>query len=167
MYKLTLLLIPLLFLSSCSIDWNDEKDKNIVELEKQVTVLKEKNDDELFKKKRDCQKQYNDRYWTANRFAYENLKTDIFYSQYLNTCISTFDWWRTKDQERVFLIVDILAEKTLHSFAVDKDWGMIKQWKLEWENLDNIKCNFNKKVQEIKWTSELYFNIECPGLLGN
>jgi hypothetical protein len=39
--KLTpFLLIPLLFLSSCTIDWNDEKDKKIAELEKQVQELK-------------------------------------------------------------------------------------------------------------------------------
>ena len=56
MRSLTLLLIPLLFLSSCSIDWNDEKDKKIVELEKQVTELKEKNDDEIFKKNIECSK---------------------------------------------------------------------------------------------------------------
>jgi hypothetical protein len=37
MRKLLLILIPLLFLSSCTIDWNDEKDKKITELEKQVT----------------------------------------------------------------------------------------------------------------------------------
>lgn len=37
MRSLTLLLIPILFLSSCSIDWNDEKDAKIAELEKQVT----------------------------------------------------------------------------------------------------------------------------------
>jgi uncharacterized membrane protein (DUF106 family) len=53
--KLTLLLIPLIWLSSCTIDWNDEKDKKITELEKQVIELKEKNDDELFKKQQECQ----------------------------------------------------------------------------------------------------------------
>ncbi len=37
--KLRLLLIPILFLSSCTIDWNDEKDKKITELEKQVNNL--------------------------------------------------------------------------------------------------------------------------------
>lgn len=36
MKSLTLLLIPLLLLSSCSIDWNDEKDKKIVELERKI-----------------------------------------------------------------------------------------------------------------------------------
>lgn len=39
MRSLTLLLVPLLFLSSCSIDWNDEKDAKIAELQKHITVL--------------------------------------------------------------------------------------------------------------------------------
>lgn len=62
MKKLTLLLIPLLFLSSCSIDWNDEKDKKIAELEKQVTELKEKNDDESFKRNKECLDTYERNY---------------------------------------------------------------------------------------------------------
>lgn len=37
--KPTFLLIPLILLSSCTIDWNDEKDKKIAELEKQVMEL--------------------------------------------------------------------------------------------------------------------------------
>lgn len=41
-----ILLAPLL-LSACSIDWNDEKDIKIAELEKQVQ-------DDLFEKKKDC-----------------------------------------------------------------------------------------------------------------
>ena len=39
MSKLSLLLIPLLFMTSCTIDWNDEKDAKIAELEKQVTKM--------------------------------------------------------------------------------------------------------------------------------
>jgi hypothetical protein len=45
MHKLTLLLIPLIFLSSCTIDWSDEKDKKIAELEKQVTEINKKISD--------------------------------------------------------------------------------------------------------------------------
>ncbi len=41
--KLILFLIPLLFLSSCSIDWNDEKDTKVIELEKQNQELKREN----------------------------------------------------------------------------------------------------------------------------
>jgi hypothetical protein len=47
MYKLTLLLIPLIFLSSCTIDWNGEKDKKIAELQKQIQ-------DDAFNKKQEC-----------------------------------------------------------------------------------------------------------------
>lgn len=36
MKNLILLLIPFLLFSSCSIDWNDEKDRKITELEKQI-----------------------------------------------------------------------------------------------------------------------------------
>ena len=35
MSKLSLLLIPLLFMTSCTIGWNDEKDAKTTELEKQ------------------------------------------------------------------------------------------------------------------------------------
>ncbi len=39
--KLALLIIPLLlFMTSCSIDWNDKKDSKITELEKQIQELK-------------------------------------------------------------------------------------------------------------------------------
>lgn len=48
--KFSLLLIPLLlFMTSCTIDWNDEKDKKIAELEKQVQ-------DDIFNKKQECTK---------------------------------------------------------------------------------------------------------------
>jgi hypothetical protein len=38
---LPIFLIPLILLSSCSIDWNDEKDKKIAELEQKVQELEE------------------------------------------------------------------------------------------------------------------------------
>lgn len=48
--KFTLLLIPLLFfMTSCTIDWNDEKDAKIAELEKQNSNF-EKNMECLSKK---------------------------------------------------------------------------------------------------------------------
>jgi hypothetical protein len=41
--KLTLLIIPLLFfMTSCTIDWNDEKDKKIAELEKKTSTFERK-----------------------------------------------------------------------------------------------------------------------------
>ena len=43
MKSITLLLIPLLLLSSCTIDWNDEKDKKITEqvIKENFDVIKE------------------------------------------------------------------------------------------------------------------------------
>ena len=41
--KLILFLIPLLFLSSCSLDWHDDKDTKVIELEKQNQELKREN----------------------------------------------------------------------------------------------------------------------------
>ena len=58
MKLIPLLLIPLLFPSSCSIDWNDEKDAKIAELEKQVREQKEEiknvKENDLFEKKQKC-----------------------------------------------------------------------------------------------------------------
>ena len=88
--KLTpLLLIPLLFFSSCTIDWNDEKDKKITELEKQIQ-------DDTFKKKQECanyiptienkiktkEKDLN----IENDFYSETI-SEVFYSPIKKTCI--------------------------------------------------------------------------------
>ena len=45
MRSLTLFLIPIIFLSSCTIDWNDEKDTKIEKLENQIQ--KNQSDKEL------------------------------------------------------------------------------------------------------------------------
>ncbi len=55
MKSLTLLLIPLLFLSSCTIDWNDEKDAKITELEKHVTETRKKKKMIYLKKDKNAQ----------------------------------------------------------------------------------------------------------------
>ena len=44
---LAITLIGTLFLASCSVDWNDEKEKKIVELEKKLN-------NDIFKKKNEC-----------------------------------------------------------------------------------------------------------------
>ena len=54
-----ILLISALLLSSCSIDWNDEKDKKISELEKQINQLSEKSKNDVFQKRNFCSNQYD------------------------------------------------------------------------------------------------------------
>jgi hypothetical protein len=58
---ISLSLLSILLLSSCSIDWNDEKDKKISsqndkisKLEKQLEDNKKEKEDDLFKKKQEC-----------------------------------------------------------------------------------------------------------------
>ena len=78
--KLTpILLIPLLFLSSCTIDWNDEKDKKITELEKQIQ-------DDTFKKKQECLKYENtvkEKYNNDTNYYFSK----IFYSKKYDSCL--------------------------------------------------------------------------------
>lgn len=53
---LPLILVTMILLTSCSIDWNDEKDKKIGELEKQIIELKNTSSDKmiLFEKSTKC-----------------------------------------------------------------------------------------------------------------
>lgn len=90
--KLTpILLIPLLFLSSCTIDWNDEKDKKITELNTKIEEWKEEikkvKDDELFKKNKECfnlKDNIEKSAKTADNFI--RVQT-IFYSPIIKSCI--------------------------------------------------------------------------------
>lgn len=79
MKHLIFLLIPLLFLSSCSIDWNDEKDKRIGELEKQIL-------NDIFKKKQECLKykeNLQEKYSNDLNYYFSN----IFYSSKYDSCL--------------------------------------------------------------------------------
>jgi hypothetical protein len=104
--KLTLLLIPLLFLSSCTIDWNDEKDKKITELEKQVVAQKEEvktiKSDEGFKKKQECANYKEEMLEDINNPTYTRYKLDpelneIFYSPKRKSCIYVYENFPIED----------------------------------------------------------------------
>lgn len=66
--KITLLLIPLLLLSSCTIDWNDEKDARITNLSHQIQDLEN----------------------TVT--SYEKERSDIFISKSLGVSFESFYW---------------------------------------------------------------------------
>ena len=71
--KLTLFLIPLILLSSCTIDWNDEKDKKIIELEQKVQTLEENTvKTGLFI--RELQGQYRDATFSGNLLEIRNAE---------------------------------------------------------------------------------------------
>ncbi len=99
MKHLILILIPLLFLTSCTIDWNDEKDKKITELEKQIQEIK---NDDSFKRNQECAQLRNEIEARIKSINYKNLQEDpdyeiysfseIFYSSEQNSCFTVIDW---------------------------------------------------------------------------
>ena len=103
MHSLTLLLIPILFLSSCSIDWNDEKDAKIAELEKQVTELKNVSNPLIFERQKECLTykseieksitwinvawtEWREKFWRDD-YTHDESFNELFYSPRKNSCL--------------------------------------------------------------------------------
>ncbi|MDD5376920.1 MAG: hypothetical protein PHH16_02260 [Candidatus Gracilibacteria bacterium] len=82
-HPLALGLLISLLLTSCSVDWNDVKEKKIGELEKQVMEMKKDKEDDLFKKKQECAK-YKDNVMKTSDGG--NLQ-ELFYSPERHSCI--------------------------------------------------------------------------------
>ena len=146
MRSLTLtLLIPLLFLSSCTIDWNDEKDTKIAELENQIQ-------DDTFKKKQECaekSEKYNklveeENTWFSN---FEYSVVEMFYSKVKNDCLwilkQDFSWNNTM--------------KTMY-FLIPS-WGIWIEW-----NIDRC-VQFNNFDDHSKDANDCYWFNERVGAL--
>lgn len=130
---ISLSLVFVLFLSSCSIDWNWEKDNKIVELEKEVTLLKKNKENDIFKKKQECLKykdemlkQLND-IWHINWAEYID---EIFYSNKNDTCFYTSNWTNS------YIIYDYFNNKFF-------DWANYSNF----EDSNRLKL----KIKELKW----------------
>lgn len=131
--KLTLLLIPLLFfMTSCTIDWNDEKDKKIAELEKQNSNF-EKNMECLNKK--DLMLEF----WKTKYPSLWSIE-EIIYKD--NNCY--FIWRDTRNIDtnisRDFLILfDFLNQTVISETPISMSWDKMDNWE------------FDKKIKELKW----------------
>lgn len=141
MKKIFILWIILsLLLSSCSIDWNDEKDKKIAELEKQI-----QND--LFKKKQECEK-YIDQ-------IKEKLKKEYYD---WNTYITTFLWmyYDKKNSSCVYDassrdIINKKDEKFLYDILLDKKIAISDTSCLNDPSCKENSLLYYKKLKELKW----------------
>ena len=96
MKNLIFLLIPLLFLSSCTIDWNDEKDKKIVELEKQnielkstIKTLSTSMAQDCWKNKEKIETQIVENSAVFQNRDYKHIEKldEVFYSPLKNACL--------------------------------------------------------------------------------
>ncbi len=123
MYKLTLLLIPLILLSSCTIDWNDEKERKITELEKQIQ-------DDTFKKKQECEK-----YKPSAVEKYKNdtnyYLSNIFYSKKYDSCLYGISNKTSGPYSHI--IIDYLSGKEII-------------WKNDQCNIDDKSCTERQKL---------------------
>ena len=79
-----LVVLVLVMLSWCSIDWNDEKAQRIIELE---TKLK----DQSFEKNLKCQALFD-----GLKRKYYNVYS-VYYNEYMNTCYVKYNDTKTKE----------------------------------------------------------------------
>lgn len=130
MKSLIFLLIPLLFLSSCSIDWNDEKDKKIVELEKQIQ-------DDTFKKNKDCSE-----YGTKIELQ---IKEDINNRLYLFKYIKEIFY--SKTQNSCFIITEEKDSTTLTEYYTIEN--LLSKERISFNKTSDIQL-YGEKVKELK-----------------
>lgn len=134
------LLFISLFLSSCSIDWNDEKDKKIAELERQVEDLKKDkdsvkdNNDDLFEKNKECMNLENKAFSFLKEWDEIN---SIFYSKKLDSCLISFITYETAK---------------LEDFERDYPVHVIRNiFTLEWLYRETNYPWWEEKIKELKW----------------
>lgn len=89
---ISLSLLSVLLLSSCSIDWNDEKAKKISEQDNKISKLEKQIEDDLFKKKQECATLNKKMLEFAQEFRSDIYEIqEIFYSPKLNSCMFIWD----------------------------------------------------------------------------
>lgn len=154
MKNLIFLLIPLLFLSSCTIDWNDEKDKKIVELNVKIEAQKEEikkvKDDNLFMKKQTCLK-YNDaiekdlKDKETRNWEWNYTLEQIFYSIPKDECyfVSVNEKWKSTERW--------LYKYWNHSWYSKSEYSCNYYYKDDFTKVDNWCTELDAKIQELKW----------------
>ncbi|MDD2566002.1 MAG: hypothetical protein PHZ26_03600 [Candidatus Gracilibacteria bacterium] len=128
-YTVLGLIIPMLLISSCSIDWKDENKEKIESLEKQVSEMKKEKEDDLFKKKQECAK-YKDKV-ELKEIKLNNILKEIFYSSKYNSCLYSIQ----SRNGAIMSVKDLFTGKQLQSRLIIKPLDVV-----EFNNsLDNLK----------------------------
>jgi len=139
--KLTLLLIPLILLSSCSIDWNGEKDKKIAELEKQIQ-------DDTFKKKQECSSYFHkieedEKEYVLTEKDFSSIES-VFYSKKHNTCLYAVHRYNVGDWSNWFLIFNYLSKELMYtSWLINVSSNQ--------EDYNYAQLSWKNKTKELKW----------------
>ncbi len=139
MKRILIYIVPiLLVISSCSIDWNDDKDKKILALEKQVQ-------DETFRKNKECTEFYEKNKEALYGSSQQIATTSIWYSSKLSSCFYAYSRRIWDLHTTQFLIDDLLKKESIFTSSLIVD--NIEEEQSEWKR-------FHEKIAELKW--------ECP-----
>ncbi len=154
MKKIITLVSLLVILTWCSIDWNNEKDKKIKELEVQI------NKNDIFIKNTKCAEIWNQFFLDLKK---DNEKTKallytwkIKYSEKLNTCVAYYSIINSVNEW--YKIIDINTKEELGVFIDyynfhDKSLGKISSlwWITYNEYYKKEFWKFNNKIKEYFW----------------
>lgn len=149
-------MIVLFNLTSCSIDWNNEKDTKISELEKQITeIKKEKPEENLFKKKQECLKLTNSliertqEIWIEFASLWKYSFEQVFYSPIKDNClwvrISTNEyknWWYSTRKSLYEVWNDSWSSKSIY-------W--CSDYFNPWEKRNNDCDKLEEEIKKLKW----------------
>lgn len=95
MKKVLTIFLAFFLISSCSIDWDGEKDRKIAELEKQISEFNKNQEENLFKKKQECVEykekmlEFAEKYYKVQEYESKLEIEEIFYSTKNNSCYFT------------------------------------------------------------------------------
>ena len=153
MKKVLLWMFLVLILSSCSIGWNWEKDKKIMELENKVDKLTKDKENDLFDKKLDCVSNFN---FINQKIKNYNPLTiwlsftleEVFYSPILNECLYV-DFMK---QEKVNTLKRLMKLWSNVWWKPLESCIKFKYDEILWTEINTLECiNFNDKIKELKW----------------
>jgi len=138
-----LLIFVCLILSSCSIDWNDEKDNKIAELEKQLK-------DDAFIKNQECAKLRKEVLSTLSTEYIEGMVkiTDSFYSKKTNSCLYRAGLYKDVLEEGYFN--DLISER-IYDYFSNKNIVIYSNESQKIEYVTNEDFNkLEEKIKELK-----------------
>lgn len=134
-------MIVLFGLTSCSVNWNNEKDTKISELEKRVQ-------DDLFKKRQECAK-YKDEIESDIKNRWDEEFVELFYSPVRHSCLYIAN--RSFNDACQELHWQTMIYDHLNKYSGGIDWSKICVCSIKEKNncYDDMR-SIDTKIKELK-----------------
>ncbi len=150
MWKISIAVLTLssFFLASCSIDWGNEKDSRILELERKVS-------NEVFEKTKECfsykekmlsQLNQNTNIYSNRDYKHLEVLKEIFYSPIIKSCIYTTSVEENQDGNFCKFY------KSYNFFSVnnDLDTYLKFQWSTDKCDFQETQIYYEKSIKSLK-----------------